>query len=272
MSLKEFLQKQRPDELTETQVALEIRRLEKAAGDMEYRHYKSQPHLDAAALMRADAEGLKKIQARLLAGQKGLPPFEPQMYSRGSIVQHRGAIWQAKTGTSQRPGEGTDWQIVDGTPAPLPPAIPAVIDLSDNFTGGLNPKTEDDRYWLSVLEEAEKDYRHHIKTADYTEAELKRPPSLRRTLIEQAVQNVLVARKFERQAEEIKALTKRLEALEEGGIQYRGVYQRAQNYSKGDVATHRGSSWIALRSIKQTEEPGASDGWQLMAKAGKDAA
>ncbi|MCQ9144569.1 MULTISPECIES: hypothetical protein [Brucella/Ochrobactrum group] len=271
MSLKEFLQKQRPDELTETQVALEIRRLEKAAGDMEYHHYNSEPHLEAVALMRADAEGLKKIQARLLAGQKGLPPFEPQRYDHGAIVQHRGAIWQAKKSTGQRPGDGTDWQVIDGTPTPMPPALPAVIDTGDNLTDGFDAKTEDDRYWLSVLEEAEKDYRQHIKTAGLTEADLTRPPSLRRSLIEQAVHNVAVARKFERQAEEIKSFTKRLEALEEGGIQYRGIYQRAQNYSKGDVTTFHGSAWIALRSLKETEEPGTCDGWMLMVKKGRDA-
>lgn len=271
MSLKEFLQKQRPDELTETQVALEIRRLEKAAGDMEYHHYNSDPHLEAVALMRADAEGLKKIQARLLAGQKGLPPFEHQRYDHGAIVQHRGAIWQAKKSTGQRPGDGTDWQVIDGTPTPLPPAIPAVLDMSADITKGVKSTTEDDRYWLSKLEEAEKDYRQYIKTAGCTEEQLKRPTSLRWSLIAQSIQNVHIARKFERQADEIKALTKRLEALEEGGIQYRGIYQRAQNYSKGDVITFHGSAWIALRSLKETEEPGTCDGWMLMVKKGRDA-
>jgi len=67
------------------------------------------------------------------------------------------------------------------------------------------------------------------------------------------------------------ALKKRLDALEEGGIKYRGVHQRAQDYRKGDVLTCKGDSWIALREIKETEEPGKCDGWQLMAKAGKDA-
>lgn len=68
-----------------------------------------------------------------------------------------------------------------------------------------------------------------------------------------------------------KALLDRIQALEEGGIRYRGVHQRAQNYHKGDVVTCKGDSWIALRSIKETEEPGKCDGWQLMAKAGKEA-
>lgn len=68
-----------------------------------------------------------------------------------------------------------------------------------------------------------------------------------------------------------KALLDRVQALEEGGIRYRGVHQRAQGYLKGDVVTCKGDSWIALRLIKETEEPGKCDGWQLMAKAGKDA-
>ncbi|MBA8845693.1 hypothetical protein FHW02_003775 [Ochrobactrum sp. RH1CCR137] len=271
MSLKEFLQKQRPDELTETQVALEIRRLEKAAGDMEYHHYNSDPHLEAVTLIRADAEGLKKIQARLLAGQKGLPPFEPQRYDHGAIVQHRGAIWQAKKSTGQRPGDGTDWHVIDGTPTPLPPAIPAVMDVSEDITKGVKSTTEDDRYWLSVLQDAEKDYRQHVKDAGLTKEELKRPNSLRWSLIEHSIMSVAIKRKLDRQADDLKALTKRLEVLEEGGIQYRGIYQRAQNYSKGDVITFHGSAWIALRPLKETEEPGTCDGWMLMVKKGRDA-
>jgi len=68
-----------------------------------------------------------------------------------------------------------------------------------------------------------------------------------------------------------RAVKKRLDALEEGGIKYRGVYQRAQDYSKGDVVTFNGSAWIALRSLKETEEPSTCDGWMLMVKKGRDA-
>ncbi len=50
------------------------------------------------------------------------------------------------------------------------------------------------------------------------------------------------------------ALKKRLDALEEGGIKYRGVHQRAQDYRKGDVLTCKGDSWIALREIKLMAE------------------
>ncbi len=67
------------------------------------------------------------------------------------------------------------------------------------------------------------------------------------------------------------AVKKRLDALEEGGIKYRGVYQRAQDYSKGDVVTFDGCAWIALRSLKETEEPSTCDGWMLMVKKGRDA-
>ncbi|QGA56881.1 hypothetical protein [Brucella sp. 2280] len=76
---------------------------------------------------------------------------------------------------------------------------------------------------------------------------------------------------LESRDEEIKSLKGRIDALEEGGIRYRGIYQRAQPYSKGDVVTFNGCAWIALRSLKETEEPGTCDGWMLMVKKGRDA-
>ncbi|KAB2716979.1 hypothetical protein [Brucella intermedia] len=76
---------------------------------------------------------------------------------------------------------------------------------------------------------------------------------------------------LEKREEEIKSLKSRLDALEEGGIKYRGIYQRAQDYSKGDVVTFNGCAWIALRSLKETEAPATCDGWILMVKKGRDA-
>ncbi|GAA5542932.1 hypothetical protein [Brucella sp. NBRC 113783] len=67
------------------------------------------------------------------------------------------------------------------------------------------------------------------------------------------------------------AVKKRLDALEEGGIKYRGAYQRAQDYSKGDVVTFNGCAWIAVRTLKETEAPASCDGWMLMVKKGRDA-
>ncbi len=46
---------------------------------------------------------------------------------------------------------------------------------------------------------------------------------------------------------------------------YRGVWQPAEQYQKGNFATHSGSLWVAI-----TDAPGrpGTDGWQLAAKKG----
>lgn len=68
----------------------------------------------------------------------------------------------------------------------------------------------------------------------------------------------------------IAALEERLRVAEEKGIAYQGVWQRAQTYGRGAVVTHKGSAWVALAAETQSE-PGATSGWQLMVRAGKDA-
>jgi hypothetical protein len=62
----------------------------------------------------------------------------------------------------------------------------------------------------------------------------------------------------------------RLAAVENRGIKYCGVFQRAQTYRKGDVVTDAGSAWVALREV-ENEKPGDGASWQLMVKAGRDA-
>ena len=69
--------------------------------------------------------------------------------------------------------------------------------------------------------------------------------------------------------EKREALAQRLEAIEARGIKFMGTYQRAIDYTRGSVVVSKGSSWIALKPT--SDEPGASDTWALMAKAGKDA-
>lgn len=70
--------------------------------------------------------------------------------------------------------------------------------------------------------------------------------------------------------DEIRALRARVHDLESRGIKYCGTWQKALDYKRGDVVTHAGSAWVAL--AEQTRaEPGATGGWQLMVKAGRDA-
>ena len=40
-------------------------------------------------------------------------------------------------------------------------------------------------------------------------------------------------------------LRARLEAVEATGIRYQGVYQKAQEYKRGDCCSYDGSMWIA---------------------------
>ncbi len=64
------------------------------------------------------------------------------------------------------------------------------------------------------------------------------------------------------------ALEKRLAEVEGKGIKYAGVWQRAQDYVRGDVATHDGSAWVVI--AEQTRAtPGTTDGWQLLVKGAR---
>lgn len=65
-------------------------------------------------------------------------------------------------------------------------------------------------------------------------------------------------------------LEQRVAAVESAGIKYCGVWQRAQEYGRGMVTTHGGSSWVAVADTTRAE-PGDGPAWQLMARAGKDA-
>jgi shikimate kinase len=69
---------------------------------------------------------------------------------------------------------------------------------------------------------------------------------------------------------EMKELRARVSAVEEHGIAYKGVHQRAIEYKRGEVVTSEGSAWIAL--VDQAKgKPGTNDEWQLFVKAGRDA-
>ena len=60
----------------------------------------------------------------------------------------------------------------------------------------------------------------------------------------------------------------RLEQLEKkGGLAYRGVFQRAESYTKGDCVTFDNSMWVALAATSET--PGQGRNWQLAAKGSR---
>lgn len=68
-------------------------------------------------------------------------------------------------------------------------------------------------------------------------------------------------------ADTTKALRDRVDQLEKSGARFRGVYQRASDYRRGDQATHKGSLWTALQDAPEGTVPGESSGhWQLAAK------
>lgn len=68
---------------------------------------------------------------------------------------------------------------------------------------------------------------------------------------------------------DVRRMNDRLNAIEQKGVSYRGVYQRSEDYKRGDLVTFGGSMWHATRNT--TDEPGASRDWQLAVKKGRDA-
>ncbi|MGO6843938.1 transposase [Rhizobium ruizarguesonis] len=105
-----------------------------------------------------------------------------------------------------------------------------------------------------------------IKTgldAAYSVEELRRPLSTRSV-------HALIAGVTASTAAKLKALSARVEQLENGGIRYAGTWQRALPYGRGSVVTSGGGMWAALRDTSEGERPGdAPDAWQLAAKAAR---
>ena len=67
--------------------------------------------------------------------------------------------------------------------------------------------------------------------------------------------------------DQARALNARLDELEKNGGRFRGVYQRAASYRRGDQVTHRSSLWTALGDVPEGTVPGdAPIHWQLAAK------
>ncbi len=74
-----------------------------------------------------------------------------------------------------------------------------------------------------------------------------------------------IARDLKALRAEVADLKATLATLETRGLQYRGTYQRADEYRTGDAVTHAGALWIALQATR--ESPGKNGAWQLAAKA-----
>jgi hypothetical protein len=90
------------------------------------------------------------------------------------------------------------------------------------------------------------------------------------TIIE-AVGGVLRRELEVKLTDRIAVLEKRIEEFERGGFEYRGIYQRAQAYRRGQVVTHDGSMWVAAKDT--VLPPGAPEGmneWTLAVKRGRD--
>ncbi|MDX0415211.1 transposase [Sinorhizobium medicae] len=109
-----------------------------------------------------------------------------------------------------------------------------------------------------------------IRAAGFTEMRLKSAPSMEFMIrhcsgILEATIQALAARDAQ-----IADLTKRLDALEAGGIKYCGVWQRAASYAKGSIVTDGGSAWVALKNTEDGDKPGDASSWQLMVKAGRN--
>lgn len=270
MSLQDFLTKHHPAGLTDQVVAAEIKRIEAEVERLEYHHWNSSAHTDAAKLLRDDVSVLRKIQARLVAGQNALSSFDPdETLRKGDIVVHSGVIWQAtKDFPFGNPLTGKGWTALVGTPPPPRAPTPATIDISTDLTKGQRFKTVEElehKGWLLAIEKRVKE---ELDNIGFTEEQLKRAPSLRYLMVHTAGHKEAIQRALDKRDALIKKLEKRIDDLEAGGVRYHGVWQAAQDYSRGALVTYDGSMWHANKSTK--EQPGKSKAWTLAVKAGRD--
>jgi hypothetical protein len=67
-------------------------------------------------------------------------------------------------------------------------------------------------------------------------------------------------------------LRERIIELEKRGVDYKGVYQRAALYRRGDIVTYDGSMFVAVTDIEPNELPGNGGAWCLAVKRGQDGA
>ena len=74
----------------------------------------------------------------------------------------------------------------------------------------------------------------------------------------------------ERVEQATKPLRERIIELEKRGVDYKGTYQRATVYRRGDIVTVDGSMFVAITDIEPNEEPGKGGKWVLAVKRGQD--
>ncbi len=69
---------------------------------------------------------------------------------------------------------------------------------------------------------------------------------------------------------EMAQMVARLDAMEAelAAREYKGVFDAGVTYARGASVTYHGSIWIAKRAT--FDVPGATDGWQLAVKAGRN--
>jgi hypothetical protein len=84
--------------------------------------------------------------------------------------------------------------------------------------------------------------------------------------------SLFVASELDPLRKEIAKLKERLAEVEQRGLEYVGIFQRASSYRRGSVCTYEGSMWIALEDTGPNDYPGGENSkWQLSVKAGRDA-
>ncbi len=108
---------------------------------------------------------------------------------------------------------------------------------------------------------------------ELTDAQKQRPVT--RAVLD-AFYELVVLKLFKRQQDELgelraanAELRRDVAALEARGLEFKGVWNAATDYRRGDVALAGGSSWIAVVPTCGNK-PGSSDAWRLLAQRGRD--
>lgn len=225
---------------------------------------------------------LRERRVRLLAGVPDIEPDPPANPDRLAALEARLAALEARAAAQQ----AGDLGARAGLPAPT-------LKPDERKTPQVAGSPSQERAWSELVDQVDTDSTWSADFAGY------------RKMVTQAVQSVTAAYSGDtadavvaiRQKEywclldliaaalaEIrtdqrtaKALFNRLHALEaradksRSSLAYGGVWQRAISYQEGDVVSHGGSAWVALRKTVKGEEPGAVPAaFQLLVKRGAD--